>query len=121
MPKRMFIVEDDTEIQDSITLALKELGFAYEVEKIPNGKVALEKLAKGDVPDIILLDLMMPQVSGYTLLEQMHQQGLHTACSIIVMSADVLTSHQMARLGVKAFLTKPFSVNDLQHVLETLP
>ena len=102
-------------------MALKELNLSYEVETLPNGQVALERLASGDVPDILLLDLMMPNMSGYALLEQIHQRDFHNACAIIVMSADVLTSQQMARLDVKGFLSKPFSPHDLQNALAALP
>lgn len=121
MSKRVFVVEDDVEIQAFLHLALTAQEFAYEVESFQNGKILLEKLENGEYPDIVLLDLMMPNMNGYTLLEQLYQRGLHTAFSIIVMSADVLPSQQMARLGVKAFLSKPFSVSDLQSALEALP
>ncbi len=63
---------------------------------------------------------MMPQMSGYSLLNELHNQGLHTAFSIIVMSADVFTKQQMDRMGVKAFISKPFDINELQQLVESL-
>ena len=79
MPKRVFVVEDDADIQAFLTMALTAPEFLHEVESIQNGKIVLEKLENGEYPDILLLDLMMPGMNGYTLLEQLYHQGLHTS------------------------------------------
>ncbi len=118
MKKRVLIIDDEEDIQ-AVIHALLETS-EYEVDSAENGQIALEKLQGEVKPDIVLLDLMMPQMSGYTLLNELHSRGLHTAFSIIVMSADVFTKQQMDRMGVKAFISKPFDVNELQQMVESL-
>ncbi len=116
MPKRVLVVDDDPDIHALVKMVLGSPD--YEVEGVENGELALEKLEKGALPDILLLDLMMPQMTGYVLLDQLYERGLHTSLSIIVMSADLMTWQQMVRLGIKGFLTKPFDIADLQQVIE---
>lgn len=118
MKKRVLVVDDEADIRQIIHSLLETDD--YEVMSAENGQEALEKL-EGDVkPDIILLDLMLPQVSGYRLLNELHHRGLHTAFSIIVMTADRLTKQQIDRLGVKGFISKPFDINELQRMIEEI-
>lgn len=116
--KRVLVIDDEEDIQAVIQALLETSD--YEIDTAENGQVALEKLQGGVKPDIILLDLMMPQMSGYSLLNELHRQGLHTAFSIIVMSADVFTKQQMDRMGVKAFISKPFDIGELQQMIESV-
>ncbi len=115
--KRVLVVDDEADIQAVIEALLE--ADTYEIDTAENGQVALDKLQRDPKPDIVLLDLMMPEMSGYTLLNELHSRGLHTAFSIIVMSADVFTKQQMDRMGVKSFISKPFDINDLQQVIDT--
>ena len=74
MKKRVLVVDDEADIRQIIQSLLETDD--YEVMSAENGQVALEKL-EGDVkPDIILLDLMLPHVSGYRLLNELHHRGL---------------------------------------------
>lgn len=118
MKKRVLVVDDEADIRLIIHSLLETDD--YEVMSAENGQEALEKLEGGVKPDIILLDLMMPQVSGYRLLNELHQRGLHTAFSVIVMTADRLTKQQIDRMGLKGFISKPFDINELQRMIEEL-
>jgi len=118
MPKRVLVIDDDQDIHALVRMVL--VSPDYEVEGVENGEIALEKLEKEALPDILLLDLMMPQMTGYALLDQLYERGLHTSLAIIVMSADLITWQQMTRLGIKGFLTKPFDITDLQQAIENV-
>ena len=118
MKKRVLVVDDEAAIREIIREMLATS--AYEVDSADNGQVALEKLEARAKPDIILLDLMMPNMSGYRLLYELHQRGLHTSSSIIVMSADVFMQQHIDQLGVKGFISKPFDINELERMIETL-
>ncbi len=118
MKKRVLVVDDEADIQAVIQALLESAD--YEVESAEDGQTALDKLESGVKPDIILLDLMMPGMSGYMLLNELHKRGLHTNFSIIVMSADVFTKQQMDRMGVKGFISKPFDINELQQMVDAL-
>lgn len=118
MKKRVLVVDDEADIRLIIHSLLETED--YEVMSAKNGQEALEKL-EGDVkPDIILLDLMMPNMSGYSLLNELHQRGLLTAFSVIVMTADRLMKHQIDRMGIKGFISKPFDINELQRMIDEL-
>jgi CheY-like chemotaxis protein len=118
MKKRILVVDDEPDIQHVIQMLLDTDD--YEVSSAENGKVALDKLASGATPDILLLDLMMPQMSGYYLLNELHRRGLHTSFSIVVMSADALTKHQIDSLGIKGFVSKPFDIYELRRLIDSL-
>ena len=118
MKKRVLVVDDEIGIQEIIRAMLETS--AYEVDSAEDGQVALEKLEAGAKPDIILLDLMMPNMSGYRLLYELHQRGFHTSSSIIVMSADVFTQQRIDQMGIKGFISKPFDINELEHMIEAL-
>ena len=118
MKKRVLVVDDEADIRLIIHSLLETDD--YEVMSAKNGQEALEKLEGDDKPDIILLDLMMPHMSGYRLLSELHQRGLHTAFSIIVMTADRLTKQQIDHMGIKGFISKPFDINALQRMIEEL-
>jgi CheY-like chemotaxis protein len=118
MKKRILVVDDEADIQHVIQLLLETAD--YEVISAENGQIALEKLAGGAQPDILLLDLMMPHMSGYHLLHELQRRGLHTSFAILVMSADVLTKQIIDELGIKGFISKPFDINDLQRLIESL-
>jgi len=118
MKKRVLVIDDEADIQAVIHALLETSD--YEVESAEDGQAALDKLLSGTKPDIILLDLMMPGMSGYMLLNELHNRGLHTAFSIIIMSADVFTKQQMDHMGVKGFISKPFDINELQQMIDAL-
>ncbi len=118
MNKRALVVDDDADIQTLLQTLLEADN--YEVEIAANGQIALQKLEGGLHTDLLVLDLIMPDMTGYTLLNELYERGLHSSFAIIVISADVITRQQLVHLGAKGFLTKPFEITDLQNILKTL-
>jgi two-component system chemotaxis response regulator CheY len=80
----VLIVDDDRFLLDMYTLKFKECG--CEVEAIPDPLVALEKLRKGASPNIILLDVVMPGMTGFEFLENVKKEGLAKGATIIMLS-----------------------------------
>jgi len=66
---------------------------------VANGLEALEYLGKGDPPDIILLDLMMPEMDGFQFLEELRQHKSWRSIPVIVMTAKTLTAEDRQRLN----------------------
>ena len=114
MDKRILLVEDDLELRDSVQDILESEG--YEVVPAANGKQALEYLRStsgGDgAPSLVVPDLMMPIVSGWQVLEAIHEDP-ELELPVIVVSASGCARPD----GVSAFLRKPFDVDEL---LETI-
>ena len=121
MSRRVLIVENETEIQDVLSSIL-ELA-ECEVERAGNGAIALEKLAvatESTVPDLIFLDLKMPEMSGASFVQEMRRRQLCSKTPIIVISGDMHVREQVSELGMDIFIGKPFSVNEVLDVVNAL-
>jgi two-component system, chemotaxis family, chemotaxis protein CheY len=109
---RVLIVEDDTDIRETIAELLLEEG--YEVHTASSGRDALDHLAdSGVLPDVVLLDLMMPVMDGWTFHSELQQQAQWAALPIVVISADANVQEKAARLNPVACLRKPVGIDEL--------
>jgi two-component system alkaline phosphatase synthesis response regulator PhoP len=103
-------IDDDDDILELIDHNLSREG--YRVLKVSSGEQAL-KLAREDSPDIILLDLMLPGVSGFDLCRILKNDGQTARIPIIIVSAKDEVSDVVAglELGADDYIAKPFSVS----------
>jgi CheY-like chemotaxis protein len=113
--KRLLVVEDDLDTQSTMLETLELFGYA--AIGASDGREALEVLADGDLPDLILLDLMMPIMNGWQFREEQMKQPRLAAIPVVVTSADRDAERTAATLGAAAVLVKPMQ---LQVLLETL-
>lgn len=104
----LLIVEDEPEVQGLITLLLQECGCTLSVAN--HGGEALEILAKSRV-DLVLLDLLLPEVNGYQVLEEMKTNPAWHNIPVIVLSGtgDMDNVVRCVELGAEDFLPKPFN------------
>ena len=104
-PTRILMVEDDSAQRDSIRSLLEPQHWI--IAEADNGRVALERLA-AEIPDIILLDLMMPEMDGFQLLTALRGNPQWREIPVIVITALDLTAADRERLnfGVEAILLK---------------
>ena len=109
IPTRVLIVEDDPNIVDLIRSNLAVRGFDSVVSA--DGTRALQ-LLETEEPDIVLLDLMLPEVDGFELCRQIREQS---SVAIIVVSARGGERDKVTALNVGAddYMTKPFSIEEL--------
>jgi DNA-binding response OmpR family regulator len=111
---RVLVVEDDQSLRDVITEALQEDG--YLVDSAKNGQAGLE-LARHSPPDLVILDLMMPQMNGEQFCSAVRQIESLASVPIIVVSAARAADDIGLRLGATASLRKPFDLFELtRHV-----
>ncbi len=114
MPTVM-VVEDMDVMRDTIARLLKREG--YSTVTAQTGLDALAKLEnEPPAPDLILLDVMMPDLDGLELLERLHSDARWKAVPVIMLSAlsDTHTLHRAEQLGAKAYLVKAtFSVTEM--------
>ena len=115
--KRILVVEDDDTIRDLITEILQSAG--YRVERASDGLQALVKVSVSR-PDIIVLDLMMPVMDGWTFLEHFRKNPECSGTPVVVTSAYHTPSKTARELPVQAFLAKPFDMDTLVGVVERL-
>lgn len=113
---QVLVVEDDRDIRETVAEVLEEEG--YQVRSAENGRDALDYLlAAGKLPDVILLDLMMPVMDGWTFWSELQTDVKLAALPIVVISADASVHEKAARLHPVACLRKPVSVDELLSVV----
>lgn len=117
---RLLVVDDDPDARRLIGLVLRRAG--HDILYAEDGFQALEVMSR-EHPDLIILDLMMPGMDGFEVLEAMHRRMDLRGLPVIVLTAkaQVAPAAEQKLLGVQAYLTKPVSAETLlQTVQETL-
>lgn len=112
MEKIVLIVDDNPELLSGVKLTLEMEGF--QALTAQNGKEALEVLER-ITPDLILADIMMPEMDGYELYEQVHQREDWVKVPFIFLTAktDVGDIRRGKEMGVDDYITKPFEPEDI--------
>jgi CheY-like chemotaxis protein len=112
-PNTILLAEDDLEIRDVVQDLLEEIG--CDVIPARTGKQALDFLSNDprSPPDMVILDLMMPLVTGWQVLEVIQRDPALAGVPVVVLTAAT----QDRPSGVAALLQKPFQVD---HLLETI-
>ena len=119
MAKRILIADDEANIVIALEFLLQKSG--YEVKVVANGEEALGQLESFG-PDLVLLDVMMPQVSGYEVCQRMRSRPEWRRIKIVVLSAkgrEVEVSKGIS-LGADLYVTKPFSNTELVGTINDL-
>jgi len=106
--KRILHIDDDDDIQEVARLTLEAIG-GFTVETCSSGQEALDRAA-GFAPDLILLDVMMPQMDGPTTYAKLRTQPAIAKVPVIFMTAKVQSheTQQYLDLGAVGVITKPF-------------
>lgn len=116
--KRVLVIDDDLPIRGMLAAALSQHGF--QVLLAGDGAEGQRAMTIHH-PDVILLDLAMPDVNGWDFLQRLQETGHLGRIPIIVVSAHVRVEPQaLLRMGVAAILPKPFNLPDLIDVIEHL-
>ena len=112
MRKRVLLVEDETNIAESLSFLLGRAGF--DLVHSPTGEDALLQ-AKTISPDVIVLDLMLPTMSGFDVLKQLRGDFETKDAPILMLTAKGQADDRKNadKLGVDIFMTKPFANNEV--------
>jgi DNA-binding response OmpR family regulator len=117
--KKILVVDDDPELVELLSFNLQMAGYA--IARAANGAEALKKV-KTSVPDLIVLDLMMPEMDGLEVCEILRRNPATHATPIIMLTAVSSELTRFAGLGSGAndYITKPFSIKQLISRIEEL-
>jgi two-component system, OmpR family, alkaline phosphatase synthesis response regulator PhoP len=112
MTTRILIVEDDPDIAHLVARYLDKAGFS--TERAANGRDALQAIA-AKVPDLLVLDLMLPQVDGLEICRTLRANSATSGLPIIMLTARAEESERIVglELGADDYLAKPFSPGEL--------
>ena len=116
---RVLVVDDEPDVLLLCRLNLQQRG--HELLEASGGGLALE-LARERHPDVIVLDLMMPGITGYDVLEALQGDDATSGIPVLVLTAKSLRADRERShgMGAAAFLTKPFLPNELCEMVDSL-
>ena len=105
-PFKVLVVDDEPEIVQYVEHVLRRLG--HEAIGAGNGEEAVQKALK-DPPDLIILDVMMPIIDGFTVCRRLRRDPATSRARIVMLSANtVRSSNEWEDAGADAYLPKPF-------------
>jgi len=112
MAESVLIVEDDMNVAHALGRFLNNAG--YEIASASNGREALDQLQKGVLPSVLLIDLMMPLMSGSELIERLNRDDTLSQIPVVVMSAyPKLIGTAKLRDAHLPFVEKPIRFDEL--------
>jgi CheY-like chemotaxis protein len=113
----ILVIDDETSIRDVLTEVLEEEG--YGVVTAANGLEAISVLRHSrEPPCVILLDWMMPVMTGWEFCKEQQQDPALAAIPVVVLSATQNIQQEAAALGAAAHIPKPINFNHLLHTVE---
>ena len=116
---KIIIVEDEAAIREGMEGILKKLSPSYEgIGKAENGREGLS-LIRSLRPDVILLDIRMPDMDGLSMLGELREEGIDCQALILTAYSDFGYAKQALELGVQSYLLKPVRVGELKRAMET--
>jgi len=107
---RLLIAEDEANLRLVLQKELQRLG--YRVQAAPDGEAALRKLEESNV-DVLLCDINMPQMDGMELLRRVHERPNPPEVIMLTGQGTIETAVEAMKLGAYDYLTKPYSINEL--------
>jgi CheY-like chemotaxis protein len=112
--RSVLVVDDEESVREALRLFLTKAG--YEVEVAVDGQQALQRVHMHSPPDVILLDLVMPVVSGFEVLSALRVIPEWTEIPVVVLTATI--GYSAANLQADALLEKPFDPSTVQAAIE---
>ena len=119
MTKNILTVDDEIGVSYTIKHGLEDLDSDYVVTCVDSGKKCFEFLEKNKIPDLILLDIMMPDMTGWEVLQKLKENVDWQKIPIIFLSArtDRVASHAGGFLA-QDYIEKPFEISELKQRID---
>ncbi|MEA2683364.1 MAG: two-component system, OmpR family, response regulator RpaA [Chloroflexota bacterium] len=117
MAQTVMLVDDDPQLRHVVSMFFELEG--YNVVQARDGREAITMLAEY-VPDVILLDLMMPDVSGLEVCQHVRADRRLKDIPVVVFTAAEMQEEELSAAGADRFITKPYSLEGLRRVVRTL-
>jgi DNA-binding NarL/FixJ family response regulator len=119
MSARILLVDDEPGVRESVQAYLEDSGYAVQVAA--GAKDAWEMLQR-DPPELVITDVMMPQVDGYQFLKQMRDDPRFVAMPVVFLTARGMKSDRISgyQAGCDAYLPKPFDPEELIAIVKNI-
>ena len=117
MAHTIVVADDDPDILSIVSMSLETQG--WDVHKATNGREAVD-LARDHRPDLIILDMMMPVMSGYEAITELKASDATRTIPIIGLSAKAMATdmERATDVGIDGYITKPFRIAQVLSVIE---
>lgn len=121
MKKSILIVDDNPDVRFSVKLGLEDLDASYEVITVESGDKCLEFLKNNQIPDIILLDIMMPREDGWNIFAKVKEKLEWRNIPIIFLTAKTDDySKGFGSISADDYVEKPFDIEDLKKRIDNI-
>jgi DNA-binding NtrC family response regulator len=115
---KIFIVDDDTLIVQMLSRALKNEG--YDVQSETANFKSIVSTTKSWLPDVVLLDIKLPETDGIRILEEMKSHGITSQVVMLTSDDNVDVAVKCIKLGAEDYLTKPFNIEKVKIVVRNV-
>ncbi|SHK15363.1 sigma-54-dependent transcriptional regulator [Rhodothermus profundi] len=112
----VFVVDDEPKLGELFANVLRRDG--YEVQAFVHPQAMLKAIEEGQQPDVVLADLMMPEINGIELLERLRKRRLHVPVIIMTAHSSVQTAVEAMRRGAFHYLQKPINLEEMRMLLK---
>ncbi|GAB4254788.1 MAG: response regulator [Thermoleophilia bacterium] len=112
------VVDDDPDILNIVCMSLEAMG--HEVERATNGREAVD-LVRATKPDLVLMDLMMPELNGYEATSALKADEETRHIPVLALTAKAMRGDEEKgrQAGVDGYITKPFRISQVLEVVST--
>lgn len=119
MASQLLLVDDEPGLREAVQAYLEDSGFTVDVAS--NAREGLD-LARQKLPDLVITDIMMPQVDGYQFLQQLREEPQFKSLPVVFLTARGMTSDRIQgyNAGCDAYLSKPFDPDELVAIVNNL-
>jgi len=121
MAKKIMIVDDDPGVVFTVKHGIENMDTDYEITTVSSGKKCLEYLEKNAAPDLILLDIMMPEMSGWETYQKIKEENAWKNIPVVFLTArtDRIAKDAGVFLG-DDYIEKPFKVPELKERIDKI-
>lgn len=121
MKKKIVVVDDDPDLIYVVKMGLKEIGADYEILGVQSGEQCLELLKNNQIPDLILLDIMMPGMNGWDTAAEIKKKPSWERIPLIFLTAKTDSfSKTFGGIVGNNYITKPFEIMELKEKIDKI-
>ena len=119
MKRKIIIVDDNPDLIYMVKREMERITDEFEVTGVKSGNECFNLLKKGELPHLILLDIMMPEMSGWDVLAKLREESAWKNIPVLFLTAkDDDTSKGLGTITSNGFITKPFEITDLKEKID---
>jgi DNA-binding response OmpR family regulator len=117
--EEILVIDDQPIMLNLLEQILKD---RYDVVALENGKEALEWMYSGNIPDLVVADLNMPEIDGFEYIQRIRESGFFYDVPLIVLSGEESSTERIKclKLGANDYLIKPFNPEELRLRIDNL-